>query len=212
MKKIFANKKIVIYVLIFIMAIIVSIPLYDSSLAIYKDDGIQHICRLIGTYDSILEGQKFPVIMSDYCNGFGYSWNIFYSPLTSFFPLIFKIFTNSFTICLKIFIFISIFLSGIFMQKFVKTVTKSDKISIVSSLVYMVAPYHLVDVYIRCAIGEVVAFVFIPIVFLGLYNIFYNDTKKDYYLTIGAVRFNIITYYIYFYYNIFLYSICIVKC
>ena len=90
------------------------------------------------------------------------------------------------------------------MQKFVKTVTKSDKMSIVSSLIYMVAPYHLVDIYIRCAIGEVVAFVFIPIIFLGLYNILNNNTKKDYYLAIGAIRFNIITYYIYFYYNIFL--------
>ena len=211
MEKIFANKKLIVYILIFIMAVIVAIPLLNSNLAIYKDDGIQHICRLIGTYDSILEGQTFPVIMSDYCNGFGYSWNIFYSPFTSFFPLIFKFFTSSFTVCLKIFIFISIFLSGIYMQKFVKTVTKSDKMSIVSSLIYMVAPYHLVDIYIRCAIGEVVAFAFIPIIFLGLYNILNNNTKKDYYLAIGAIRFNIITYYIYFYYNIFLCSIFIVK-
>ena len=36
--------------------------------------GVQHIARLMGTFQSIEENQKFPVIMSNFCNGFGYSW------------------------------------------------------------------------------------------------------------------------------------------
>ena len=59
------------------------------------DDGIQHICRLMGTYQSLQEGQT--KIMSNFCNGFGYSWNIFYSPLTALLPLIFKFIGASFT-------------------------------------------------------------------------------------------------------------------
>ena len=85
---------------------------------IARDDGIQHICRLIGTMSSLKEGQIFPVIMSKFCNGFGYSWNLFYSPLTAYLPLIFSCITSSFVVMLKIFMFFTMFLSGIFMFKF----------------------------------------------------------------------------------------------
>ena len=91
-------------IIILIFTLIVSIPLASNNLNIYRDDGIQHIARLMGTYQSITEGQTIPVIMSNFCNGFGYSWNIFYSPLTSYIPLIFRLFTSSFEIMLKLFI------------------------------------------------------------------------------------------------------------
>ena len=79
------------YVFIIIISIIVSIPMFMPNFNMQYDDGIQHICRLIGTEQSIKEGQIFPVIMSNFCNEFGYSWNLFYSPLTAYVPLIFNV-------------------------------------------------------------------------------------------------------------------------
>ena len=82
---------------------------YGGQLDITYDDGIQHICRLMGTYKSIEEGQSFPVIMSAFCNGFGYSWNLFYSPFTAFAPLLFKWIGFSFAGCIKLFMFVVTF-------------------------------------------------------------------------------------------------------
>ena len=49
----------------------------------------------------------------------------------------------------------------------------------------MTFPYHLTDLYTRNAIGEYTSFVFIPLVFLGLYNLF-NTLDKNYYLAISV--------------------------
>ena len=101
------------YIIILIFTIILSIPMMLNEFNVYGDDGVQHIARLMGTAQSISEGQIIPVIMSNFCNGFGYSWNIFYSPVTAYIPLIFSIFTSSFELMFKLFTILVVFLSGI---------------------------------------------------------------------------------------------------
>lgn len=103
---------------------------------------------------------------------FGYSWNIFYSPLTAFLPLIFKLIGASFAVCIKLFMFANVFLSGYFMYIFTKRITKNTNIAILASIIYILAPYRLTDMYIRNALAELTSFTFLPLVFLGLYNIF----------------------------------------
>lgn len=184
------KKKLIDYLIILIFALIVSIPLASQNLNIYQDDGVQHIARLMGTYQTITEGEFPPVIMSNFCNGFGYSWNIFYSPFTAYVPLIFKLFTNSFELILKLFILLLSFLTGITMYEFVNKVTKNRCAGILAAVLYMFAPYRLTDTYTRVAISELASFVFLPITFLGMYNIFNAEErsiKKSLVLTLGAV-------------------------
>ena len=106
------------YIFILIASVIICIPLLSKNLDIYRDDGIQHVCRLIGTYESLNTADFLPMIMSNFCNNFGYSWNIFYSPFTAYVPLIFKIFNLSFVNCIKLFMFAITLLSGIAMYTF----------------------------------------------------------------------------------------------
>ena len=184
------KKKLVDYIIILVFALVISIPLMNADFNIYGDDGIQHIARLMGTYQTIAEGEFPPVIMSNFCNQFGYSWNIFYSPLTAYVPMIFRIFTNSYELILKLFILLLSFLTGIAMYEFVNKVTKNRYAGILAAALYMFAPYRLTDTYMRVAISELASFVFLPITFLGMYNIFNSEeksTKKSLALTLGAV-------------------------
>lgn len=186
-KLILNNKKLLSYLIILFISIFACVPLFSKNMDIARDDGIQHICRLIGNFNTLKEGNLFPVIMSDFCNGFGYSWNIFYSPLTAFLPLIFKIFCASFVTCLKLFMFFTMLLSGIFMYKLVYKISKSHKAGVISAIVYICAPYHLTDLYSRIAIAELASFVFLPIVFIGMHDLFYKNTKQTYFIAIGAI-------------------------
>ena len=81
------KKNIIAYLFLAVISAIICIPILKPDFNITFDDGIQHICRIIGTFQTITEGQPFGAIMSDYCNGFGYSWNLFYSPITSYRPI-----------------------------------------------------------------------------------------------------------------------------
>ena len=165
LNKILENKKIASYFGILFVSIFLCIPLFSKYMDIARDDGIQHICRLIGTWNTLKQGQVFPVIMSDFCNGFGYSWNLFYSPITAYVPLIFKLFTSSFVITLKLFMFVTIFLSGITMFQLVYNISKSYKAGVISAILYMCTPYHLTDLYNRIAVAELASFIFLPMIF-----------------------------------------------
>lgn len=179
------EKEIINYILIIIASIIISIPLANKNLNIYRDDGIQHICRIIGTEQTLADKQFLPMIMSNLCNNFGYSWNIFYSPLTAYMSVVFRIFNFSYVNCLKLCMFVIVLLSGITMYKFALRITKNKKLATLASIIYILAPYRITDMYIRTALAELASFIFIPIVFEGLY-IIVNEKKKSYKLALGA--------------------------
>ena len=186
-KKILQRENTKNILILFIVSIFICLPLLSNKLDIMYDDGIQHVSRLIGTYQSICEGQNFPVIMSKLCNNFGYSWNLFYSPITAYLPLIFKLIGASFIGCLKLFMFLVVFLSGITMYFFVKEVTKNKKVALLAGIFYIFAPYRLTDMYARNALAELTSFVFLPMVFHGLYGILKQKPKKEYLLIFGAI-------------------------
>lgn len=171
--------------IIFIVSIFVCLPLLNKNCNIYIDDGIQHLCRLIGTEQTLVSKQFLPMIMSNFCNNFGYSWNIFYSPLTAYIPLIFRIFSFSFETCLKLFMFVVTVATGIAMYKFMIKITKNKNIAILASVLYIIAPYRITDMYVRMALAELTSFIFIPMVFSGMYSII-NENKKSSLLIIGA--------------------------
>ena len=53
------NKIIIPAIFIILVSIIISIPMLRQDFNMQQDDGIQHICRLIGTYSSVIEDKKF---------------------------------------------------------------------------------------------------------------------------------------------------------
>lgn len=180
------NNKWLHYVLILVIGIILSIPICNIQIR-DTHDGSLHMLRIIGTVDSLKIGQIPPLINQNFCNGAGYSMNLFYPPIVTYLPLLIKLFTNSYITCLKIFGAICIILSGITMYKFSYEITKNGIIALFSAIFYLIAPYKLANIYKRYAIGEFCAMVFIPLVFLGVYNLFNGNRKKHYYIAIGAI-------------------------
>ena len=179
------NNKWMHYTIILLIGLIIALPLLSINIR-NTHDGFIHLLRTIGTDDAIKMAQIPPILSLDYCNGMGYAINLFYPAVTCYLPLIIKLFTPTYVLALKIFGMICIILSGFTMYKFVNEVTQKRVIALFSAILYIVAPYKLANIYIRYAIGEFMAAVFIPLVFLGLYNLFNGDGKKHYYIAIGA--------------------------
>ena len=97
-------------IMILLVSIIVSIPLFMKDLAVYYDDGIQHIARAYATYLSIINGEHTEVL-SSLANGFGYSWDLFYGNFSTILILIGKCITTTFIGGYKFTLFIGLFLS-----------------------------------------------------------------------------------------------------
>lgn len=174
------------YAIIVIVGIILSLPLVKIQIR-DTHDGFLHLLRLIGTTNALKIGEFPPIISPYFCKGGAYAMNLFYNPIVTYIPLLIKQFTSSYAIALKIFASLCIVLSGVTMYQFVYTVTKKRTIAVFASIFYLIAPYKLGDVYKRFAIGEFASFVFIPILFIGMYNLFNEEGKKHYYIAIGAI-------------------------
>lgn len=185
-EKILRNRNLIDFLIIIFVVILIGIPLLNSKLDVYFDDGIQHIARAYGTEEAIKENFLFPNIISSFSNSYGYSWNLFYGPLTTYGIIAIKFIVRNYIVAYKIFVLIFLFLSGYFMYKFMKNLTRNSEVALLASILYMSFPYHLTDLYTRNAIGEFTSFAFIPLVFWGLYNLL-NTSDKNYYLTVGAV-------------------------
>lgn len=185
-EKILKNRKIIDIVIIIVVAMILGMPLLNSGVDVYLDDGIQHIARAYGTYGAIKENGIFAKVIPSFANNFGYSWDLFYGPLSTMGIILIKLICGNYIVAYKIFVLIVLILSGYCMYKFMLEVTENSNAALLASILYMSFPYHLTDLYTRNALGEYVSFVFIPLVFLGLYNLF-NSTENPYYLVIGAV-------------------------
>ncbi len=184
LKKLKKNKYVP-YIIILISSLIISFSFFTMNLSEYNEAKI-HIGRISSIKQVLLDGIFPSFISPKHMLGFGYALNIFYGPLTTYIPIIFSFFCNSSIVGLKIFTFLTVFLSGITMYEFLLKISKRKMVALLGAIIYIIAPYKLTDIYSRNAVGEYTAFIFIPLVFLGLYELL-NENKKNCFLIIGAV-------------------------
>lgn len=149
-QKIKENRRIADSILILIVAILLSTPLLNEKINVYCEDGRQHLTRAYHTYQSILQNGSGNVI-SSFTNGFGYSWNLFYGPLSSDFIMILGIVLGNFNLGFKMAIVFIVFLAGLFMYKLVHEMTENPNTALLASVIYMTSPYFFTDLYIRHA-------------------------------------------------------------
>lgn len=179
------TRRTIHYIIIIVIGLLVCIPFFWVQIKM-SDDGKYHLLRLIGL-DYSTEYGKFPfLVFPFFCKGWGYSMMTFYPPIVTYIPYILGVCAGAFRTGLKLFAALSTVLSGIFMYNFINEVTKKKGIALFSAILYLVFPYRFECLFNRYAIGEFTAFIFIPIVFQGLYNLIQGDKKRHFYIAIGA--------------------------
>lgn len=145
-----------------------------------------HFSRLNALAHNLKNGD-FIALIHDSFYGYGYANGIFYGNFY-FYPFAFLSYLGLSNIhSLKIF-YIAINLFTLLNTFYVSNkISKNKKISLIITIMYLFSNYRLFDVFTRGAVGEMLAFMVIPTVIYGLYNIVYDDYKKWYYFTIGFV-------------------------
>ena len=179
------RKKFICYFLIIITSIIMCIPLFQNGIHT-GHDGEFHISRVFGTIEQIINGNS-PFVISRFSNNLGFGWNLFYPPVSTCINILFAFLTNNVVIAMKLFIFFTFLASGIAMFQLVDTLTKNKLIALISSILYIIAPYRLLNAYTRLAVGEILSFIFIPIILRGVYLIFDGKTEKSYLYVLGTI-------------------------
>lgn len=180
--------------LIFSIIVLVS-PLLENVVT-RGHDYVFHATNLFLTHDYInifkLNLLLPKIFGGTIANGFGYGTGLFYPPLsyylTSYISYFLNYSNNYLYLSITILEIITIALSGIFMYIFLKRVFKDNNIAGIGSISYISSTYFLCDIYTRCATAEMLTFIFIPLIFLGLYKLFFGDKKRfDILFTVGYI-------------------------
>ena len=152
----------------------------------YAHDIHFHYSRIVGLTNSIKSGDFLALIHNSFY-GYGYATGLFYSNFYLYISAILSTLGLSYMTSLKFLYFLINIFTTISIFWCLKSITKDNKISLIGTILYMFSNYRLVDIYPRGAMGEMLSFMIIPIIILGLYEIVYRDYKKWYLFTIGFV-------------------------
>ena len=145
---------------------------FDSKIIVNISQDITfHINRFVGLANAFEEGQILPKIYPYANNGFGYATPLFYCDLFLYPFAILYHFGLSVVWCYKLCVLFYTTLGNIFIYFIFKKETNNRKISLLASFLYLTCSYHLLNIFIRGALGEILAMTFVPLVLYAIYRI-----------------------------------------
>lgn len=183
-------QSIVIYILLFFIALSVVIP-FSHPGYFPTHDGEWAIVRLGDMFRSLRDHQ-FPVRYSGYLNfGYGYPLFNFEYPAPSYLGMVFHVLHFGFTDTLKLLFALSVFVSA-FSMYFLASEIWHDKIAgVASAILYIYYPYRIVDLYARGSIGESLSFALFPLVLFFVVKLI-DDEKPVHYLILGSIAYGLL--------------------
>jgi hypothetical protein len=114
----------------------------------------------------IQDGILYPRWQPDFAFGYGYPFFNIYGPLPTYVGEAFYLFGFGFADAVKLVFALSVVCSGLAMYGFAKQAL-GQRAGLVAAVAYMVIPYRLVDLYVRAALAESMAYIFVPLVLWG---------------------------------------------
>lgn len=175
------------YIGIAIVILLGCIPLFDllhNGLP-QTHDGMDHVARIANFYKSLSEGVIIPRWAENLNWGYGHPILMFLYPLSSYIASFFHFLSFSYIDSVKLVFGLGFIASGITMYLWARE-QFNEHFGIAASLLYLYTPYRFVDMYVRGAIGEHMAFIFPPLIMYFLLLYFRtNQTKKEYWYFAG---------------------------
>ena len=151
-----------------ILVLVVSAIIYP----IVGHDNIVHLQWLSQFPKLFADGILYPRWLPDSYLGFGAPVFYFYPPMVYWVGgILFSFGVHSEYALFQGITILFTLLSGITAYWYLKTLTKNKMNALIGAAVYCVFPYRFADMYLRNALGEHAAFVFLPIILLPLLSI-----------------------------------------
>jgi len=168
------------FLILFILLILPLISLFHPGLPI-THDGQDHVARIANFYLNLEQGNFVPRWAGNLNWGYGHPILEFLYPFSSYFASLVHFLGFSLVDSVKVVFGLGFFLSGLFMYLWLSSFLKRDA-SLFGTVLYVYAPYRFVDLYVRGAIGENSAFIWLPLLLLFTYKLSKNQNLINVFL------------------------------
>lgn len=200
------NKHTTKIVLFLILVCLLQIPLILPFLKhgfFPTHDNVQ-VVRIFEFYQSLVYGKIPPSWSSGLLYGHGYPIFSFYSPLVYLIGSIFAMFGINFLVATKLTFILAFFIGAIGFFLLAKHLYGFFP-ALLSTIIYSLAPYRAVDVYVRGNLAEFFALSLFPFFFLYNFKLLNNPNKKNQLILAIIICLQILTHNI----SVFIYLIFI---
>jgi hypothetical protein len=157
-------------ILLLLFSLFAIAPLFAPGYFWGAHDGRHSVYFLFEFDRSIQDGIFYPRWAPDYTFGYGYPMFNIYAPGALYASEALHLLGFDFVTATKIVFALAIVLSGVAMFAFIKHLTGASQAAFLSGLAYIYIPYHIADVYVRAALAESVALIFLPLTLWGFYE------------------------------------------
>jgi hypothetical protein len=140
-------------------------------------DGLLHVYRLAALDHAVRAGVLYPRWFPEF--GFGYGQPVlnFYGPLAYYWGLPFTLLGANAALALELVFATGLIASALAMYLFAR-LHLSRGAALVAAVVYAYLPYHLVDLYVRGAVAEFLAFVWFPLVLWAFHRLIEDGGRR----------------------------------
>ncbi|MDP3988190.1 MAG: 6-pyruvoyl-tetrahydropterin synthase-related protein [Candidatus Levybacteria bacterium] len=149
-------------------------------------DGQDHVARIANFYQNLKEGILIPRWAPNLNWGYGHPILMFLYPTSSYLASFFHFVGFSLVDSVKIVFGLTFVLSGVSMYLWAKN-QFNNSVGFLVAVLYIFTPYRFVDLYVRGAIGEHTAFVFLPFVLYFLLKI--SKKYSSWHIVFGSLSF-----------------------
>lgn len=174
------------YLLLIIISCLPLVGIFSTSELLHTHDGSAHLARIPAYYKAIRDGE-FPVRWAGDLN-FGYGMPLFdfmyqvpYAIATFLITIGFHLVT-----AYKITLAASYLLAGITMFAFAYEFFEDKRKALWVTIFYQFAPFRLIELLVRGALGEVYTYAFFPLVLFGMIKLWKRPTYGNFFLTVFA--------------------------
>jgi hypothetical protein len=173
------NKQIIIHLGIGILICIMLLyPFFSKNLIYSHDDFAFHRNRLESYFDSIHHGNFFPKVFPHMANDYGYAADLFYPSIFMLPYVILR--TIGFSFIQSYYGYMLVIAIATYAVSYfsIKAIFKDGNLAFLFSVIYTTSTYRLLDQFLRGALGETLAFIFLPLVLLGIVKVFFEEENK----------------------------------
>ena len=156
------------------LTVLASLPLFQFKL-MTGHDSYAYLPRVVEFYQGLKAGELFPRWAPDLGGGYGYPIFNFVPPLFYYVSALFHFLGMPIIASMDLACFLALLLSGLGMYLFAREFFGPYG-GFLAGIAYVFAPYHLATLYVRSALGDFMAFAFIPLTLWGIYR-FCRDGK-----------------------------------
>lgn len=184
-KKVKAMKLLYLFVFAVCIAIVSALLSFTFNLSEYAyGHDIRYHYEVIRALDMAWNSEEgISRIIGLVGQDYGYGTGLFYSLIPAGIAVfLMNAFSLSISQAISFEIFILLSASGIVMFAFMKSVTKHNIISFITSIIYISSPYVLTDIYVRFAFSEMFLILAIPLIMWGTYELVIKKNIRKFFI------------------------------